>query len=138
MSPIKWRIRGRTRSAVPGDRTRWSGAGIESAQAAALLAEDGAQVLGGYGTPGIRGQGSRGVLPGARQVARPPGWRAPGLRGTGSGQEAAVEGPYVFLIVYIGSYLYRYRINFIFLSCYSKLSSISGVLLYKLNILEIR
>ena len=27
--------------------------------------------LEGYGTPGIRAQGSRGVLPGARQVARP-------------------------------------------------------------------
>jgi len=47
--------------------------------------------LEGYGTPGICGQGSRGAIFGARQVASLLVRRAPGVRGTGRRPEAAVQ-----------------------------------------------
>jgi len=43
---------------------------VESPQAGALLAEDGAQVLEGHRVPGIGGKSLHGVLPGPQQVAR--------------------------------------------------------------------
>ncbi len=47
--------------------------------------------FGGIGTPEISGQGSRGAIPGARQVARPLVGERQGARGTGGEREAAVE-----------------------------------------------
>jgi len=67
---------------------------VESTQAVAFLAEDGAQVLEGHGIPGIGGKSLHGVLPGPWQVARSlvaerQGYA--GVRVAGSEQEAAVQ-----------------------------------------------
>ena len=48
---------------------------VESPQAVAFLAEDGAQVLEGHGIPGIGRQSLHGVLFGSQKVARPIAWR---------------------------------------------------------------
>ena len=67
---------------------------VESPQAVALLAEDGAQVLEGHGIPGIGGKSLHGVLLGPRQVARPlvaERQGHAGVRVAGSELEAAVQ-----------------------------------------------
>ena len=67
---------------------------VESPQAVAFLAEDGAQILESHGIAGIGGKSPHGVLPGPRKVARPlvaerQGYA--GVRVAGCEQEAAVQ-----------------------------------------------
>ncbi len=67
---------------------------VESPQAVALLAEDGAQILEGHGISGIGRQSLHGVLPGPQQVARPlvaERQGHAGVRVAGHELEAAVQ-----------------------------------------------